>query len=82
MRPNMKSYFIQTWGCQMNTADSQRVAFALEKIGYAPADEINTADVIVLNTCVVRQQAEDAAVGRVTTLAPPTNNKIRMWLLT
>jgi tRNA-2-methylthio-N6-dimethylallyladenosine synthase len=66
----MKSYFIQTWGCQMNTADSQRVAFALEKIGYAPAEEINTADVIVLNTCVVRQQAEDSAVGRVTTLAP------------
>lgn len=66
----MKSYFIQTWGCQMNTADSQRVAFALEKIGYAPTEEINSADVIVLNTCVVRQQAEDAAVGRVTTLAP------------
>jgi tRNA-2-methylthio-N6-dimethylallyladenosine synthase len=66
----MKSYFIQTWGCQMNTADSQRVAYALERIGYAPATEINSADVIVLNTCVVRQQAEDAAVGRVTTLAP------------
>jgi len=66
----MKSYFIQTWGCQMNSADSQRVAFALEKIGYAPAEGIDAADVIVLNTCVVRQQAEEAAVGRLTALAP------------
>jgi tRNA-2-methylthio-N6-dimethylallyladenosine synthase len=71
----MKSYFIQTWGCQMNSADSQRVAFALEKIGYAPAEQIGEADVIVLNTCVVRQQAEDAAVGRLTTLAPFKQNK-------
>ena len=66
----MKSYFIQTWGCQMNTADSQRVSSALERIGYAPAENVESADVIVLNTCVVRQQAEDAAVGRLTMLAP------------
>jgi tRNA-2-methylthio-N6-dimethylallyladenosine synthase len=66
----MKSYFIQTWGCQMNTADSQRVAGALEKIGYAPAADVNAADVIVLNTCVVRQQAEDAARSRVGSLLP------------
>ncbi len=70
----MKSYFIQTWGCQMNTADSQRVAFALEKIGYAPTESVYSADVIVLNTCVVRQQAEDAATGRVTALAPYKQN--------
>ncbi len=66
----VKSYFIQTWGCQMNTADSQRVASALENLGYAPAAQIDAADVIVLNTCVVRQQAEDSAIGRLTTLAP------------
>jgi tRNA-2-methylthio-N6-dimethylallyladenosine synthase len=71
----VKSYFIQTWGCQMNTADSQRVAYALEKIGYAPSDTVDAADVIVLNTCVVRQQAEDAATGRLTTLAPLKKNK-------
>jgi tRNA-2-methylthio-N6-dimethylallyladenosine synthase len=66
----LKKYFVQTWGCQMNTADSQRVAYALEKIGYAPSEEIGAADVIVLNTCVVRQQAEDSAVGRLTSLQP------------
>jgi tRNA-2-methylthio-N6-dimethylallyladenosine synthase len=58
----------------MNTADSQRVAFALEKIGYAPTESIYSADVIVLNTCVVRQQAEDAATGRVTALTPYKQN--------
>ncbi|HLB46300.1 MAG TPA: tRNA (N6-isopentenyl adenosine(37)-C2)-methylthiotransferase MiaB [Anaerolineales bacterium] len=71
----MRSYFIQTWGCQMNTADSQRVSSALEKIGYLPADSVESADVIVLNTCVVRQQAEDAAIGRLTTLAPLKKKK-------
>jgi tRNA-2-methylthio-N6-dimethylallyladenosine synthase len=71
----MKSYFIQTWGCQMNTADSKRVSSALERIGYAPAEHIDHADVIVLNTCVVRQQAEDAAVGRLTMLAPLKKKK-------
>jgi tRNA-2-methylthio-N6-dimethylallyladenosine synthase len=70
----VKSYFIQTWGCQMNSADSQRVASALEKIGYSPTESVDAADVIVLNTCVVRQQAEDAAVGRLTTLAPFKKN--------
>jgi tRNA-2-methylthio-N6-dimethylallyladenosine synthase len=63
-------YHIWTEGCQMNVADSQRVASALEKIGYQPAPQIERADVIVLNTCVVRQSAEDKAYGRLTSLRP------------
>ena len=54
----------------MNTADSQRVASALEKLGYRAVDEAEQADVIVLNTCVVRQSAEDKAYGRLTSLLP------------
>ncbi len=54
----------------MNTADSQRVASALEKLGYRAVDEAELADVIVLNTCVVRQSAEDKAYGRLTSLYP------------
>lgn len=54
----------------MNVADSQRVASALEKIGYAAEEDIESADVIVLNTCVVRQSAEDKAYGRLTSLLP------------
>ena len=54
----------------MNVADSQRVASALERLGYVAEPQIERADVIVLNTCVVRQQAEEKAWGRVTSLKP------------
>ncbi len=54
----------------MNVADSQRVASALESLGYRATPQIEDAEVIVLNTCVVRQQAEDKAMGRVTSLKP------------
>ena len=65
-----KTYHIWTEGCQMNMADSQRVAIALEQLGYTPGADAETADVIVLNTCVVRQQAEEKAIGRLSTLKP------------
>ena len=54
----------------MNVADSQRVASALERLGYQAASQAEEADVIVLNTCVVRQSAEDKAVGRLYSLRP------------
>ncbi len=66
----MKRYYIWTIGCQMNEADSGRVAAELDALGYAPTDRAETADVIVLNTCVVRQSAEDRAVGRLWSLRP------------
>lgn len=54
----------------MNVADSQRVSSALEGLGYMACETAEAADVIVLNTCVVRQSAEDKAMGRLTTLLP------------
>jgi tRNA-2-methylthio-N6-dimethylallyladenosine synthase len=63
-------YHIWTEGCQMNEADSARVASALEHLGYNYEPVIEKADVIVLNTCMVRQSAEEKAVGRLTTLLP------------
>ncbi|MBN1813250.1 MAG: tRNA (N6-isopentenyl adenosine(37)-C2)-methylthiotransferase MiaB [Anaerolineae bacterium] len=57
-------YYVWTLGCQMNEADSRRLASALERLGYAPAERVEEADVVALNTCVVRQSAEDKAVGR------------------
>ncbi len=54
----------------MNASDSRRVAGALEVLGYQPAARPEEADVIVLNTCVVRQSAEDKAYGRLTSLRP------------
>ena len=54
----------------MNVADSMRVASALEKMGYHDTSHPKEADVIILNTCVVRQSAEDKAVGRLSSLRP------------
>ncbi len=64
------NYHIWTAGCQMNVADSQRVSSALENLGYQATSSAEQADVIVLNTCVVRQSAEDKAHGRLSSLRP------------
>lgn len=54
----------------MNVADSRRLSSALEQMGYEPTRQPSEADVIVLNTCVVRQSAEDKAIGRLSSLRP------------
>jgi tRNA-2-methylthio-N6-dimethylallyladenosine synthase len=66
----MKKYHLWTEGCQMNVADSQRLGSALERLGYEFTGKAEDADVIVLNTCVVRQSAEDKAYGRLSSLRP------------
>ena len=63
-------YHIWTAGCQMNVADSQRVGSELEKLGYHYTNNYRQADVVVLNTCVVRQSAEDKATGFLWSLKP------------
>jgi tRNA-2-methylthio-N6-dimethylallyladenosine synthase len=59
----------------MNVADSQRVASALEQMGYHGTSLAEEADIIVLNTCVVRQSAEDKAYGRLSSLRPLKEKK-------
>jgi tRNA-2-methylthio-N6-dimethylallyladenosine synthase len=54
----------------MNVADSRRLASSLEHMGYQPTRKPQEADVIILNTCVVRQSAEDKAIGRLSSLRP------------
>jgi len=66
----MHSYHIWTIGCQMNKADSERLGSALEQMGLQPVERANEADVIVVNSCVVRQNAEDKVVGNLTFMAP------------
>ena len=66
----MRRYFIWTIGCQMNEADSGRVAAELDGLGYTPTANPGDADVIVLNTCVVRQSAEERVMGRLWSLKP------------
>src|SRR3954470_5300879 len=63
----MKRYFIHTFGCQMNVNDSLRMGEALAKASYGPAPSPEDADLIVLNTCAIREKAEDkmlSALGR------------------
>ena len=60
-----RRYLIETFGCQMNFHDSERMAGLLEAAGYEPASEPADADVIVLNTCTVREKAEDKVFSRI-----------------
>jgi tRNA-2-methylthio-N6-dimethylallyladenosine synthase len=53
-----KSFFIETWGCQMNDLDSQRLSGTLKLRGYTRVDDKTAADLILLNTCSVRDKAE------------------------
>lgn len=64
----MNTYSIWTIGCQMNVADSRRLAAALEAMGYRRAARLEDADIMVLNTCVVRQSAEHRVIGRLSSL--------------
>ena len=66
----MDTFHLWTIGCQMNTADSERLGSALEQMGLQPVDRANDADVLVLNSCVVRQSAEDKVVGYLGSLVP------------
>lgn len=53
-----KKLYIQTYGCQMNQYDSERIAQAMSRVGYLQTDRIDAADVILLNSCSVRDKAE------------------------
>ncbi len=64
-----KTYFLVTYGCQMNVADSERIAGALESVGLAPAASEREADVLVVNTCMVRRRPEEKALARLNAFA-------------
>src|SRR5689334_24363821 len=64
-----KSYQIRTFGCQMNVHDSERLAGLLEGAGYARASEDEQADVVVFNTCAVRENADNKLYGTLGHLA-------------
>lgn len=70
LRFNKKTqkYFIKTFGCQMNKSDSEKIAGAFQLKGYQPVQLIKQADIIVINTCSVRQSAENRVMGLVNNL--------------
>ncbi len=57
--PHPKRLFIRTWGCQMNVYDSARMADVLAPLGYAPAEAPEGADMVILNTCHIREKASE-----------------------
>ena len=59
-----RKYLIETFGCQMNVHDSERMAGLLDQAGYEPTTEDVEADVIVINTCSVREHAEEKLYTR------------------
>ncbi len=64
----MKKYLIRTFGCQQNVADSERIAASYEARGFVPTEDVSQSDVIVINTCMVRDQAEERVYGFVRTI--------------
>ncbi len=60
-----KYYFINTYGCQMNIHESEKIAGILNDMGYASCSDIKDADIIVFNTCCIRENAEDRAEGNI-----------------
>ena len=62
---NGKKYFVRTYGCQGNEADGETIAGILEFLGYSKANEVEEADVILLNTCAVRENAEEKVFGEI-----------------
>ena len=60
-----KKYFVITYGCQMNIHESEKISGILTKLGYAPCDSEKDADIIVFNTCCIRENAEKKAEGNI-----------------
>lgn len=70
-------YYLWNIGCQMNQADARRLAEALEARGIGATRAPEDADLMILNTCVVRQSAEDKVVGRLASLQPLATDQAR-----
>jgi len=68
MTENTRKLYIETYGCQMNVADSEVVASIMATAGYEPAQSLDEADAVLLNTCSIRDNAEQKIVGRLAAL--------------
>ena len=73
-----RTYQIRTYGCQMNAHDSERLAGLLDEAGYQPAGDGETPDVVVFNTCAVRENAADRLYGNLGHLLPQKKNGMQI----
>ncbi len=58
-----QKYFLRTYGCQMNVHDGEEIAARLESLGFTPTEELEQADIVILNTCAIRENAHDKLYG-------------------
>ncbi len=75
-----RTYVIQTLGCQMNVHDSERIAGSLDAAGYIPAQEGVEPDLVVFNTCAVRENADNKLYGHLSFLAPTKKSRPDMQI--
>jgi tRNA-2-methylthio-N6-dimethylallyladenosine synthase len=76
-----RRYLIRTFGCQMNEHDSERIAGVLEADGMGPTDVVEDAEVVVLNTCAVRQNADDRLYGNLSHLKAAKERQPRLRIV-
>ncbi len=76
-----RTYFVETYGCQMNVRDSQTLAGMLERMGYTPAALREDADAVIFNTCCVREGAEERLLGNLGVLKPLKQQKPDMLIM-
>jgi tRNA-2-methylthio-N6-dimethylallyladenosine synthase len=77
----MTRYFIWTIGCQMNKAESRQIAGYLDSVGYQAINSFSNADLVILNTCVVRQSAENKVLGTLGLLKGLKNEQPNLQIL-
>ncbi len=76
-----RRYLVRTFGCQMNEHDSERIAGVLEAGGLSPATDVGDAEVVVLNTCAIRENADNRLYGNLGHLKPAKDRNPRMRIV-
>ena len=73
----MKKYLITTFGCQLNENDSEKLAGITEKLGYEKTENLQEADLVIFNTCCVRENAEERLFGKLGELKKQEKKKVQ-----
>ena len=74
-------YYIHTYGCQMNVHDSEKIAGILQELNYTSCDDVKDADIVVFNTCCIRETSEKKIYGHIGQLKKIKKAKKKKMLL-
>jgi tRNA-2-methylthio-N6-dimethylallyladenosine synthase len=76
-----KTYYLQTFGCQGNLTDSEKIASKYQQLGYKQINDPTTADVAIINTCIVRESAENRAISLIKKLKQQKNKNPKLKII-